>query len=481
MFWRTISTSLFLVFFCATICAGQAEETLPNPAENLGSITVLDLKTAGQIALADNLTIQVAMERVQQAKEKISQAKALYFPRLDANAGASQVHLSTNEHDRQLATARIFDPTASVDKTEDYYQADLTAGWILFDGFERKFTNEAAQYGSKESAYAERNVRRLVLSSVAETFFTAQLALANIEIAKADEQFNIQQLKDAKARRRVGTGSLSDEYNFQIRVNSARTQRLRDEADFQSIMYGLAALLGVPGAVFPDHIQLAELEPETEEEMEKPDVDELIAYARDYRADIRQGEQSVKRAESEVGIARARFFPTINVGASLEGDRAGDAHMRGDDFGSYVGVTLNYNLFSGGADAARHREAKFAQKEAEKNLEDLILQTSSDIRGSVAGLMMVQKQLELQKANTDLSQKNRDLVAKEYDAGQGSLVRLNEAQRDLTTAQSRLALSLVSLHNAWYGLMAKTGMIETHFSGETEETLKPDDYAATAF
>ncbi len=477
---RTISAIVVLVLFAATICSAQ-EPAEPSAAEkSLSSITVLDLKTAGQIALADNLNIAVAMERVQQAKEKMTQAKSLYFPRLDATGGASHVRLSNNRYDAQLATARVFNPAATIDDPEDYYQAGLTAGWILFDGFERKYTNEAARYGSKESEFAEENTRRLVLSSVAETFFTAQLALANIEIAKADEQFNLQQLKDAKARRRAGTGSLSDEYNFQIRANGARTERLKAEADFQSIMFGLAALLGVPDAVFPEHIELAKLQPETEEEMAQPDVDTFIAFAREYRPDVRQGEQAVKRAESEVGIARARFFPTINVGASLDGDRAHNAHMNSDDFGSSVGVNLTYNLFSGGADAARHREAKSVQKEAEKNLDDLLLRTSSDIRGSVTGLMMLQEQLQLQKANTDLSQKNRDLVAKEYDAGQGSLVRLNEAQRDLTTAQSRLVLSMVSLHNAWYKLMAETGKIDTYFTDNTGVTEK-DDYAAADF
>jgi hypothetical protein len=59
----------------------------------------------------------------------------------------------------------------------------------------------------------------------------------------------------------------------------------------------------------------------------------------------------------------------------------------------------------------------------------------------------------------DLVQRTRDLVEKEYNAGQGSLVRLNEAQRDLTTAQSNLALALVGLRQAWVELETRTGNI----------------------
>jgi outer membrane protein TolC len=48
------------------------------------------------------------------------------------------------------------------------------------------------------------------------------------------------------------------------------------------------------------------------------------------------------------------------------------------------------------------------------------------------------------------------LVEKEYDAGQASLTRLNEAQRDLTAAQSRLALARVTLRRAWHALRTAT-------------------------
>ena len=82
----------------------------------------------------------------------------------------------------------------------------------------------------------------------------------------------------------------------------------------------------------------------------------------------------------------------------------------------------------------------------------------------MAKLSSAQKELALQRSNAELVHQNRDLVEKEYAAGMGSLVRLNEAQRDLTNAQSRLALALVSLRQAWYNLKADTGRIQFSFT-----------------
>jgi outer membrane protein TolC len=177
----------------------------------------------------------------------------------------------------------------------------------------------------------------------------------------------------------------------------------------------------------------------------------------------RQSEFSLKQAISEIKIARAKFFPTINLLATMEGYRTEDAGFENEDFGNTIAVNLSYNLFSGGAKRAKLREAKAKKIEAEKALEDIRLRVSSEVRASVAKLNSAQEQLILQRSNADLVRQNRDLVAQEYSAGLGSLVRLNEAQRDLISAQRRLALALVSLRQAWHNLETDTGRILISF------------------
>ena len=85
-----------------------------------------------------------------------------------------------------------------------------------------------------------------------------------------------------------------------------------------------------------------------------------------------------------------------------------------------------------------------------------MIQVNSEVHTAVSKLNSVQNQVVLQRSNTALVRRTRNLVEKEYAAGQGSLVRLNEAQRDLTTAQSRLSLALVSLRQAWFDLETVT-------------------------
>ena len=446
-----------IVIMIGAMYPAQAVENDQSVLPDLNAIRVLDLTTAGKIALAGNPSLQAAQARVIQAKERVLQARSTYWPWLDATASASRVALSDNDYQTNLAYARLINPTATVKDPEEYYKAQLAASWVLFNGFERKFSNAAARYGESQSESAGQESKRLLLSAVAASYFAGQLALENISIAKADETFNQRQLLEAKVRRQVGTGSLSDELNFEIRVNSAKTERIEAERVYEAAMFGLAALLGIPDATFPAGLKLAELENETPAELTPPDSEPLIGYARLHRPDILQNDFALKQAAAETKIARARFFPTVNLSASVDGDRSGNARFEQDDFGNTIGAYLSYNLFSGGADLAKLNEAKAKQTEAEKTLQNVMIQVNSEVHTAASKLNSVQNQVVLQRSNTALVRRTRDLVEKEYAAGQGSLVRLNEAQRDLITAQSRLSLALVSLRQAWFDLETVTG------------------------
>lgn len=427
------------------------------------AVQMLDLKSAEQIALAGNPTIAVAEARVKQAEERISQARSTYWPRLDANAGASRVWLSENEYQTNLSNVQIFNPLAALDDPSDHYQADLTLSWLVFNGFARSLSSKSAQYSRDQFVYFREDTKRILLMSVASAYLAAQLALENITITHSDEQFYRDRLDEARVRRRVGTGSLSDELNFEVRVNAAISDRIKAERVYEAARYSLAALLGIENASLPSHVSLAELHPETPSEMNHPDTVNLIDYAYDHRPDLLQQDLAVKNAQVGVKIAQSGYYPSINLTGSVAGRREEDYYFDEDDFGNTVGVFLTYNLFAGGLDRAKTREARQKEVESIKALESNRLSVAADIRGSVADLRAAQEQLLLLRSNAELIRQNRDLAEQEYNAGQGSLVRLNEAQRDLIAAQNRLALALVSMRQSWYALEANTGRILEYF------------------
>jgi len=152
-------------------------------------------------------------------------------------------------------------------------------------------------------------------------------------------------------------------------------------------------------------------------------------------------------------------YPFLQINAAYNGDRTDNYQWKDDDFGNTVTAKITYPIFSGGYYQAKIKEAGYRIKETEKSWQYITKKIDTQVRQAITSVKAAQEQVALQQDNAKLVQRNRDLVEKEYTAGQNSLVRLNESQRDLITAKSRLAAALVSLHQAWQNLMAATGEI----------------------
>ncbi len=483
----------------------NAEETMEEPDVQTSIVVplVLDLRAAQQIALEKNPNLFAAAARVDQARARVRQARSLYFPQLDAEFSAAHTHLPSNTvnaaKDQALfspltSSLRASIPQAlfdtgqgggiegalfsslagfysglqargSIDESVESYQASLTASYILFDGFSRRFTNAMARFGREESEAAHREAVRLVLDAIAQSYYGVQLARENASIARADESFNERLLKEARLRKERGTGSKSDVLNFEVALRAAQSVRIQSEGQEQVARIALAALMGLPEAKLGDEIAIAPLPDEVPEDLQTPDVEEKIVQAMTARPDVQQGEFQVSRIEAQLGERRSAYYPQVRTFASQSASASDNARFEQEDFGATVGLNVSYGLFAGGRNRATVAEARHQLEEAEYLLEALRLGAAQDIRQSGIVLQTAQESLALQRTTAEFVNTNRDLVEKEYEAGQGSLARLNQAQRDLVEAEARLALARVALYSAWHALQTATGETISPFEG----------------
>lgn len=454
----------------------------------------LTLEEAQRIALENNPDLAAAEARILQAQARVRQAWSPYLPQVDINGSASKTWIPERDYAaaRQAATAapiqgftqtlltpfvsflppsqlisegvnaagQAINARAQVEDSFEEYQLGIVATWLVFDGFARRFNLAIAKFGEQQTEAALAESSRLLLSAVASNYYSAQLAREDVQIALADEAFNQQQLRNAQARRRVGTGSLSDVLNFEVRVNAARSALLAAERNYATALIALAELMGRSEADLPEGLQIAPLEMEPDYKLQPvPEGGDLVAYAHAHRPDVQRQRWAVEQAKAGVRVRKADYFPVVSASAAKSAFRDNNIEFREDDFGTTIGLNLRYNLFAGGRVRAGVVEAKAARDEAEQVLKATEINAASEVRQSLADLRRAQDELRLQRKNAEFVQRNRDLVEKEYRAGQASLVRLNEAQRDYIQASSRLAAARVALEQAWYNLDVSTARI----------------------
>ncbi|MDM8516857.1 TolC family protein [Desulfobacterales bacterium HSG16] len=392
----------------------------------------LTLSRAKQIALANSPSLDAAFERINQAREVVSQAKAACLPTIAATAG----------WDYTEATQYT---GAGYDETK--YSNRISATQVLFDGFYRKYANLSAQYGVEMRLAGQKEVKRLLAWSVAQAFLNTQLALENIKIAQSDIDFNRKQEIEAAAKQKIGTGSFSDVLNFQTKVNSAASLLLRARQDLKESTYGLAALLGYKNARLPHNMTVEPLSFEEPELLQSPvdlesldsKMDELLAG----RPDLNNASLAVRDAQARIQMAKASYYPTISLTGAY-GANSGNSFLDKDRMAASAGININFEIFSGGVTKSRVREALSVKREFENTFKDASIKAVSNIRSSAENVTTTLQQLNLQKKNTRLIETTRELVEKEYTAGQVSLVRLNEAQNNFVNAMGERSITMAS-------------------------------------
>ena len=404
-----------------------------------------DLASAQAAALANNPSLAAARERLAQAAARLAEARADRWPSLSAQANASRVDVS----DRNLAGSGAKNP-------EDWFDAELKASWLLFDGFRRENSVAAARRGRDSGQAAFDDARRLLIQSVAHAFLRVQLAREEERIALADLEFYDRLAADAEARLAAGGGSRSDLLGFQIRANDARAALIDSRRIADAALAALAELASVPAARLAE-APLAPLAPDADPIPRNPNPDARLAQALAQRPDLLRAVADADAALADARAARGDLSPKIFLVGSCSGQRSHDASFRDDDFGWSAGVAVSFDIFEGGRTRAKIAQADSLAREASLAVQSLRNAVEREILDASSALSAAQDQLGLQSDNLRLVLQNRDLVESEYRSGQSSFVRLNEAQRDLVAAESRLSRARANLFLARVDLDAAAG------------------------
>ena len=387
----------------------------------------LTMARAKKIALKQHPSMASALERITQAREVVTQARADYLPTVSTTAGWDY-----NENTQN----------GSGQADETLYTTRLSVTQVLFNGFYRKYSLTSARYLETMSQEDHEDAKRILTWSVAQAYLNLQLARENITIAQSDMNFNQRRELEAAVKEKAGTGSLSDILNFKTKVNAAKLSLLTAQQDVREASRGLSVLMGFEDAHLPKGLTIAPLSEAVDisETVKGIEMDHYISQ----RPDLKKAALSVKNAQTGIRMVKASYYPTISLTGAY-GTNAGNSPADTDSMGASLGLNVTFDIFTGGSRQSQLQAALSKKRELEKDLEEAKMTAVSNIKTAEDKIDTTKQQLDLQIENTALVRTTRDLVDKEYSAGQASLVRLNEAQNDLINSLGELSKARVSL------------------------------------
>jgi len=379
----------------------------------------LTLQEAESVAVANQPRLLAAQLRARASAERIRQARSGLFPTLQANAtGALVADTGTATAAGNLTTSSVSDRFA--------YGGNLTQ---LVTDFGR---TSALVSSTRDTAAAQNDVATLtraqVRLNVRETYFQVLGAEAVLRAAKA-----------AQANRQLVTRQLSalaqSELRSTLDVNFAKV--LESEADLAVVRAesGVAQertrLATAMGTSQPISAALADVSPSAE--ALPPSLDDLQQEAVAQRADLGAA-QSQEKAANEFALSEKRLsYPSLNV-LGAAGQLPYHDHTLHDDYAA-AGFNLNIPIFNGNLFAARRAEAELEAQARTRDTQELRLQVSEQVRNAWYRANEAFQSLDVTARLVAQSQEALRLAQDRYQAGLGSIVELNEAQLNETSAE----------------------------------------------
>ena len=164
-----------------------------------------------------------------------------------------------------------------------------------------------------------------------------------------------------------------------------------------------------------------------------PQPQGLQQQAQTQRADL-SAAQAQQQAAQEFALSEKRLsYPSLNV-LGAAGQIPYRDHTLHDSYAA-AGFNLNIPVFNGGLFAARRAEAELEAKARAQDVDQTRLQVNEQVRDAWYRADEGFRSLDVTARLVTQSREALRLAQERYDVGLGSIVELNEAQLNETSAE----------------------------------------------
>ena len=305
---------LLLLFLSLPLCAQGIER-------------ILSVEECIKLALNINEDVLIANESVLFAEQRVSEAKSLYYPKLDLNFNISRfsndVSTLINSH---YLPATILLP----DGNRDYFYSTKLALWqSIYNGGRTVATNKLAKINYEKAQTALEITKNEVIAQVKTQFYKNMALKEKIKI-------------------------------YENYLSKNKNENLQNQLDILKHQYELENL---------ELLSLIGLELETVIDIEGNldvksldlDLQQCILWAYQFRPEIKTTQYQESMDNIGVNLITMEKLPTVMFGASYDWLGDDQDHWERD---WYISLNINLPLFEGGAIFSRLKQKKIQARQA---------------------------------------------------------------------------------------------------------------------
>ncbi|MCI5130592.1 MAG: efflux transporter outer membrane subunit [Candidatus Electrothrix sp. EH2] len=374
-----------------------------------------------QRAVAGNLDLQTAAERVEQARLQRDITEAGRLPSLDASSNAS-----LNRDGRNDSSGESY--------------GSLNAGWEadLFGSVRR----------SVEAAEADVQARRETLRDVLVSL-TAEVALNYVELRSAQVQLaNVRKsLAMQRETRQLVQWQVEAGLDDELALHQARHSLESAEAQIPALETSLTASMNRLAVLLGE--QPGSLQKELDEPQPIPQIPATVAVglpadAVRRRPDIRKAESELIAQTARVGVAMAELYPKLRLSGVIGINGISVARFAENLFSpafwaEQAGLHASWHLFDAGAIRKNIAIRTSQQKQALIAYEAAVLGAMEEIENALTAYVNEQGRRDSLAKAVQEAEQAVQLAEKKYKTGLVDFTTVLDTQRTLLSSTNQLA------------------------------------------
>lgn len=443
---------IFLKVLAAIVLPAVVNAATPDVPEEL------DLPTAIQFALENNLAIRQARERIREQEGLIVEVRGQAVPNVGLNSNYTLTDSGLNES---------FGPQPAADRS---WRIALEVRQTLYAGGGISAALDAQRLGRESALLDLEGTIHEELLQVRTRFYDVLLARDQIEVEKQNVELLHQQLRTARNRYDAGTSSQFEVLRAEVELANAQPALIRTRNRFRIAIEELRQVLGYDNPTLENARRTPEFVGSLEFQPVQYELESVLQSARDNRPELKRLDRVREAREALVEAERARYRPDLalvggyEVRNSLFSDRISDSRD-----GWFAGLQSTWNIFDGGTTRGRVAQSRSRVRQAELDLSEEALAIEVEARRALSSLQEATELAEAAVRVVEQAEESLRMADARYAAGSVTQLDVLQAQVALTAARTNQLVANYSFNVALATLRRAIGAADLLVvEGDTE-------------
>lgn len=398
------------------LCLASTVFGLPVHANELSSS-----RPDGSFALYDAIAhihehhpaLMAARESLKETQELYPQARAGWRPSLNAEA-------SIYHSDIESSNFGTADGTTTK-------ELSLNLDQPLWRGGRTFAETDRAEFLIKAGVATLKQREQDLFLQTASVYMDVLRDQQLLELRKNNEQILLEEMEAVEERYRLGDTTITDVNQSEARYVRAKSNTYSafqnlytSEARFEELtkMSGpYSFTMPVPGFVLPDN------------------VEDMVLLAEQFNLELLIAKFEHVAAEENIEAIERELLPQVSAFASYNKQYDPQPGLNDESETRTVGLRATLALYQGGTIRSRTREARYAHKRGEYEIEDIRMQIRQQLNAGLYAYQTAKAESEARALEITASEAALNGVREEARLGQRTILDVLDADEDLINAK----------------------------------------------